>query len=123
MKSIIIILCVIITSCDSDSHLTEEIIFAAKENNFPYSDTLKKAKSGDASSIEAMMKFYKKTDAGSSFSHSVYMYEILHNVGEEKFFNILSKQDRKIINWNLNWLQDRNHKLYKDYPKLKKLKE
>ena len=121
MKLLVSFLILLFISCERNSHLSEEILHVSKEHNFPYAKTLEKAKSGDPASIELMIRFYDKTDAGFSFSHSFYMYEILESIGDEKFSNILSKQDKKLIKWNLGWLKDRNNSLYQKYPALKKL--
>lgn len=122
MKLILITILILTVACDKNKSLTKEITQVAKENNFPYSTVLKKAKDGNELSIEIMIQFYEKTDTSSAFSHSVYMYEVLESVGEETFLKVLLKQNSKLIKWTLGWLQDRNSNLYQDYPKLKELK-
>ena len=123
MKIILTIFLYITISCNDNSNLSIEIRSVADDLNFPYAKVLEKAKAGDLSSIEVMARFYEKTDAGSSFSHSKNMYEILRAVGDEEFYHALSTQNKKTIKLNLDWLQDRNHNLYQVYPKLKKLKQ
>ena len=101
--------------------MSEEITAVANNAKFPYADVFKKALDGDLVEVQRLFEFWSKTDTSSAFSHSHYLHEVLVAIGDKKFYSALKAQETEIIKRTLNWLQDRDRKLFKHYPELRKL--